>query len=120
MTPHQNSNFLLSSGTYHRANRLSISKIYRRFSSLRITLLPVGNITHHHHLHLKTSSPQRLWEVMQIIHAIFDGSVIREGSGKLHALSAVMYCRIYAFAPALPVVTITRRCRPGVVNIYWE
>jgi hypothetical protein len=39
--------------------------------------------------HPKSSSPQKPWEDMKNIYAVFAGSVIREGSGKLVTIAAL-------------------------------
>ena len=43
---------------------------------------PASNLTSFRHGNLRSSSPQRPLEDMQIIYAIFAGSVIKEGAGK--------------------------------------
>jgi hypothetical protein len=60
--------------------------IYRRYPAFlagRIPAVPAVNLVCPFHPNPKVSSPQMPFEDMRIIYAIFAGSVIMEGSGKI-------------------------------------
>jgi hypothetical protein len=66
--------------------RILLSRAYRLFSTKWPPTDCLANLGFPYHQHLKSSSPQVPAQDMQIKHAIFGSSVIREGFGKIGAI----------------------------------
>jgi hypothetical protein len=77
---------VLSSAMIRHLSLSQKPSIYRRYPAFlagRIPAVPAVNLVCPFHPNPKVSSPQMPFEDMRIIYAIFAGSVIMEGSGKI-------------------------------------
>jgi hypothetical protein len=62
---------------------------------LKATSIPAGNLAFPYHRHLKSSSPQMPVQDYNIIPAVFAGSVISAGFGKIVCISPSAHFKLF-------------------------